>query len=189
VNHPEAPIKASKAKRHREPVAKVRLKTLTGGKQRKQKEVLPMKMKRFLIVACAVLFLVVFSMGDLISAETAQPAKQKAATGKTVKASVPNMIETFLGTVTGVDLEKKTLTVSARYAAEYHFGSGSMREREFVLDEDDITFDISGARFAGCDPQGCAKAEDLKTGDHVRVAFDRKDDNYIANIVLRIEKR
>ncbi len=146
-------------------------------------------MKRYFIIGCAVLFLAAFSTGDLIGAEKAQPVKQKAATGKTVKAPVREPIETVLGAVTAVDPEKKTLTVRTRYAAEYYFSSGSMREREFVLDEEDITFDISGARLAGCNPQGCAKAEDLKTGDHVRVAYERKDDRYIADIVLRIGKR
>lgn len=146
-------------------------------------------MKKIFILCLALSFLAVFSTGDLIAAEKAQSAKKKTSTNKSVKAPVPKMIETFLGVVAGIDTAKKTLTIRARYAAEYYFDSGSMMEKEFVLDEDDITFDISEAKFAGCGPQSCAKAEDFKTGDHVRVAYERKGDKYIANIVLRIGKR
>jgi hypothetical protein len=138
-------------------------------------------MKRFLIAACAVLFLVVFSAGDLISAETAQPAKQRAVVKESAKAEPPKMIETFLGTVTGVDLEKKTLTVRTRYETEYHITKDDTATRELVADEADVTFDIAKARLVGFRGIG-----DIHAGSHVRVGYDRKGEVLIAHTVLRI---
>ena len=146
-------------------------------------------MNKIIALCFAAMFLAMFTTGDLIAAEKTKPAQKKAATKKSVKANVPKMIETFLGTVTGTDKEKKTLTVRASYAAQYYVNEDSILEKEFVMDEEDITFDISQARFAGCGPQGCTKEQDIKTGDHVRVAYAMKGNMFIAHAVLKIGKR
>lgn len=137
-------------------------------------------MKRFFVFYFALMFLTIFSTGDLFAAEKAQPQPGKTAPGKTERS----MIQTFAGRVKAVDVEKKTITIAAIMETEYYLSQGDTLFKEFETDERDVTFDASTAKF-----QGVKDISALTKGQLIRVAYDRKGDAYMAHTVLIIPKR
>ncbi|MDD5007105.1 MAG: hypothetical protein PHU49_04205 [Syntrophorhabdaceae bacterium] len=135
-------------------------------------------MKRLLIVCFALLFLTVFSAGDLICAEKTQPKKTTRA--KTERS----MIRTFAGKVMNVDTGKKTITIAALMETEYYLQEKDTLFKEFEVDEKDITFDASGAKF-----QGVKDINGITKGQLVRIGYDTKGNAYVAHTVLLIPKR
>lgn len=127
------------------------------------------------------MFLTAFSAFGLIGAEKEKPAKRKAATQKSVPATDPVVIETILGAVTGIGLDKKTLTVRARYEMEYYIAGEDVGTREFIAGEEDVTFDIAKAKLVGF-----SGIRDIHQGSHVRIGYDRKGETLVAHTVLRI---
>lgn len=132
-----------------------------------------------------IFFTAVLTIAFLITGAMAQD-KAKAVTKKTtkqkkVKVETPKVIETFLGTVTGVDEARKTLTVRASYGTEYYISGNDVSTREFIADEVDLTFDIAKAKIVGFSRIG-----DIHAGNHVRVGYDKKGETLIAHTVLRI---
>jgi hypothetical protein len=135
-------------------------------------------MKRLLIVCFALMFLTVFSAGDLICAEKTQPKKTTRA--KTERS----MIRTFAGKVKAVDAAKKTITITTVMETEYYLQEKDTVMKEFEVDEKDITFDASRAHF-----QGVKDITGITKGQMVRIGYDTKGDTYIAHTVLLIPKR
>ncbi|MBM4271118.1 MAG: hypothetical protein FJ139_03015 [Deltaproteobacteria bacterium] len=137
-------------------------------------------MKRCVNILCALLFTTAILTGAY-----AQEKPQEAAKGKrTVK-----VITTILGTVSAVDAARKTITVRSKYEADYYIHDETILMREYALDKKAVKFDVSEAKFAGCRDDKCAGIKDLKKGAHVRVAYDKVGDDYVAHTVFKIGKR
>ncbi|GEM_PF-2124339 len=138
-------------------------------------------MKKRFIIYCAAVLTIVFFITGAMAQDKAKAATKKATKQKKVKVEAPKVIETFLGTVAGVDAAGKKLTVRALYGTEYHISGGNIATREFIADEVDLTFDIAKAKLVGFSGIG-----DIHAGSHVRVGYDCKGEALIAHTVLHI---
>jgi len=137
-------------------------------------------MKKLLIFCFTVIILTIFSTADLVSAGKGklQPAK------KTPAKVERSMIQTFAGRVTNLDTGKKTITIAAVMETEYYLVEGDTLFDEFEVDEKNITFDASKAKFP------VVKAiTGITKGQLVRIGYDKKGNTYIAHTVLVIPKR
>lgn len=131
-----------------------------------------------------ILFAVLLTVAFIAGAYAQEKPKEAAKEKPTVK-----VIMTILGTIGAIDVAHKTITVRARYETEYFIHEDTILTREYVLDKEAINFDMSKAKFGGCTGNKCAGIEDLKKGDHVRVAYDKIGDAYVAHTILKIGKR
>ncbi len=115
----------------------------------------------------------------------AQEKPNEATKGKpTVK-----VIMTIVGMVRAVDAAGKTITMRPRYETEYYVRKDTVLTREYVADKKPVTIDISKATFGGCGGDKCASIEEIKKGDHIRVAYDKVGGVYVAHTILKIGKR
>jgi hypothetical protein len=137
-------------------------------------------MKKLISLCFAASFLIIFSTADLIAAEKGTPVPKKAASVKTERS----MIQTFAGRVKAVNVERKTITIAALMETEYYLAEKDTLFKEFEVDETDITFDASAAKF-----QGVTDISGVTKGQLVRVGYDKRGSAYIAHTVLLIPKR
>jgi hypothetical protein len=144
----------------------------------KIKEVPPMK--KLIALCSTALLLTIFSTGDVFSAETTKPQPAKAVAAKAERS----MIQTFVGRVKAVNVEKKAITIAAMMETEYHFTDKDTLFKEFEVDDRDVTFDASSAKF-----QGVKGITGIARDQLLRIGYDMKGNTYIAHTVLLIPKR
>jgi hypothetical protein len=136
-------------------------------------------MKRFLVLCLASIFLTVLSIGDAVSA-----GKGKSTPKKTAKKTERSVIQTFAGRVKAVDIGKKTITIAALIESEYYLHEKDTLMSEFDVEELDVTFDASQAKFVGV-----KNISGLEKGQLVRIGYDRKGNAYVAHTVLIVPKK
>ena len=114
-------------------------------------------------------------------AKAKAPAPKQAAEAKeTVKPGVLS----YFGKVEAVDAAKKSMVVEVSVAGELTLEEKNLVFNEFLVDQEKITFDVSGAKF-----QGYASLNDVKKGDIIRVEYQKKGNDFIAKEVKKIEKQ
>lgn len=143
-------------------------------------------MKKVLLMICVLFVGLVFVTG--VIAQEKPKASQPAAAAEKAPAKKPAkakpIVTSFLGDVMDVNADAKTIVVKAKIEMEQIVMGKNDVLKEYVVNEIDIKFDVSKAKYIDY-----KNLDEVKKGDMVRVTYTKKGDSYIAKTVDKITKR